>query len=327
MHIILLILKIIGLILLGILGLLVLILLLLLLSPLGYSGTGCYHSDGKKKLLGNFHYLFHALKLDLMWDGEKVKFRIKLLGFNLKKGSTSLGSDASEHEEDAADDDFFHETILDDNSSASTLFDEMEAAQNLTASEDTSASDAGDVTSEVYESENTDASPSQYSETDAEGNAAESESISQTESQTQRDEEKKKPFDKLKELAEKGKTVYELITKPSMVKLRNKLIRRVVRLVKHILPGDLQMKGEFGLEDPAAMGKIMEVYAWLYAFLGEHFDISTDFERQHIDVKGRLKGRIVPIYILHQILCMAIALLLQKDARKFIFGKLFHKNG
>ncbi len=98
-----------------------------------------------------------------------------------------------------------------------------------------------------------------------------------------------------------------------------------MKILKHVLPRKLDVKGEFGLDDPATMGKIMEVYAFLYAFWGDHFELYTDFEREHIDVKGRIKGHLVPIYLVHQVLCMAIALLLQKDVRTFVFGKLFHK--
>lgn len=336
MHIVLLILKIIGMILLGILGLIFLLLLILLCSPLGYSATGCYHSDGNKKLLGNFHYLFHALKIDVMWDGEKVKFRCKLFWFTLKKGATKLGKNGDEEDSESMEDELFHETSLSDpitweegsvsaqtpdNHAHEVADDEGysvdDKTQSMSVLEDPSHEEVDQTTNSHFPYD--DPTPDQTGISNPDPVIFSSDEASAGE------DEKKGPLDKLNQLIDKVRKGYELITKPSMIKLRNKLIRRVIKLLKHILPRDLSVKGEFGLDDPATMGKIMEVYAFLYAFWGDHFDLSTDFEREHIDVKGRIRGHLVPAYLLHQIIMMGLAILWQKDLRKLIFRKLFHK--
>lgn len=70
------------------------------------------------------------------------------------------------------------------------------------------------------------------------------------------------------------------------------VLGKVKHIFKHILPTKCQITLEIGTGDPASTGDILAYYGMFYPLLGNVIQINPDFERQILDGKFFLKGRI-----------------------------------
>lgn len=88
------------------------------------------------------------------------------------------------------------------------------------------------------------------------------------------------------------------------------------RLLKGVLPGDFFLKGTFGTGDPASTGYLLAAAGVLKARFGSHIQIKGDFSKATAeDIEIRVKGRIVPAYLLWA----ALAFLLAKPVRRALW--------
>lgn len=88
------------------------------------------------------------------------------------------------------------------------------------------------------------------------------------------------------------------------------------RLLKGILPGNLSIKGTFGTGDPTTTGYLLAAAGILTARFGNDIQVKGDFSKAAAeDVEIRIKGRIVPAFLLWAVL----AFLLTKPVRRALW--------
>lgn len=147
---------------------------------------------------------------------------------------------------------------------------------------------------------------------------------SETSNNTTKDKKKKTFFHKQKSKENKNKEkknsfdikyFYNEIWKKEETQItfwraKNKLLK----VIKSVLPRKWYLKGELGFEDPAATGRFMAIRGILYPVLGNAIQITPNFERKIIDIKGKLKGHIR----LGNLCWQMISLLLNKHTFAFI---------
>lgn len=89
----------------------------------------------------------------------------------------------------------------------------------------------------------------------------------------------------------------------------------IKRMAKGILPGHLIIKGTFGTGDPVWTGYLLAMAGILKGKFGEDLEIKGDFAKATAEnVVVRVKGKIVPGYLLYSTLAFALA----KPVRRFI---------
>lgn len=89
----------------------------------------------------------------------------------------------------------------------------------------------------------------------------------------------------------------------------------IKRMAKGILPGHLIIKGTFGTGDPVWTGYLLAMAGILKGKFGEDLEIKGDFAKATAEnVVVRVKGKIVPGYLLYSTLAFALA----KPVRRLI---------
>ena len=67
---------------------------------------------------------------------------------------------------------------------------------------------------------------------------------------------------------------------------------QTIALLNGIKPKKLRGNLVIGTGDPASTGQILAVYGMLYPVIGDHINITPDFERQIVEGNLLIKGRI-----------------------------------
>lgn len=98
---------------------------------------------------------------------------------------------------------------------------------------------------------------------------------------------------------------------------------RIKRMLKHILPRQLEGRVEFGSEDPSQTGMIYGAYAAMYPKVGDRFSFTPSFEEKKLNGEVSLKGKIVLGYLLLQVL----AIIANRNTITVIRGFLKLKGG
>ena len=89
----------------------------------------------------------------------------------------------------------------------------------------------------------------------------------------------------------------------------------IKRMAKGILPGHLIIKGTFGTGDPVWTGYLLAMAGILKGKFGEDLEIKGDFAKAAAEnIVVRVKGKIVPGYLLYSTLAFALA----KPVRRLI---------
>lgn len=89
----------------------------------------------------------------------------------------------------------------------------------------------------------------------------------------------------------------------------------IKRMAKGILPGNLIIKGTFGTGDPVWTGYLLAIAGILKGKFGEDLEIKGDFAKATAEnIALRVKGKIVPGYLLYSTLAFALA----KPVRRLI---------
>lgn len=110
--------------------------------------------------------------------------------------------------------------------------------------------------------------------------------------------------------------VSEIIHMEGKKEILSALGKMLKRLLKGVLPGNLFLKGTFGTGDPASTGYVLAAAGVLTARFGSDIQIKGDFSKAAAeDVEIRIKGRIVPAYLLWA----ALAFLLAKPVRRALW--------
>ena len=87
---------------------------------------------------------------------------------------------------------------------------------------------------------------------------------------------------------------------------RKKLISAAVRLIKSIFrsvkPKDFYLSGKLGLSDPSLTGRIVGAAWSLNGVLNKRIEVQAVFDREVIEGETRIKGYIVPAFLMFYIL-------------------------
>jgi len=109
-----------------------------------------------------------------------------------------------------------------------------------------------------------------------------------------------------------GKLIYER-------NLSEKELDELFSIFSYIRPRKFQADLTIGMDDPAAMGKILSYYGMLYPLIGSCVNVIPDFERKRMEGTVFIKGKIR----LFNFIKAALRIYFNKDIRKLL--KLFKK--
>lgn len=118
--------------------------------------------------------------------------------------------------------------------------------------------------------------------------------------------------DKINQITEKKDKISDFLTdemhKNAFLKLKNEAFH----LLKILKPKKIQGEITFGFEDPSLTGRILAWISMIYPWIGEHTDITPDFEHRTLSGDLRIRGRLYVITLV----VTAIRLILSKAVRR-----------
>ncbi len=118
--------------------------------------------------------------------------------------------------------------------------------------------------------------------------------------------------DKINEITEKKDKMSDFLTdethKNAFLKLKNKAFH----LLKKLKPKKIQGEITFGFEDPSLTGRLLAWISMIYPWIGEHTDITPDFEHRTLSGDLSIRGR---LYVITPVVT-AIRLILSKAVRR-----------
>lgn len=272
-------LTVIGFSLLGILLFILVLLLLILLSPIRYKGKGNV-LDSNVSFDVHLTYLLHIFSLSYSY-GKDEPLTVRIFGFRLKdkekKTKSKQKSDKDTEELDFDKEDFEKEDFNKEDINKKDFNKEGLADSN-----------------------------------DEESNAMNSNPALNTKSSEVKSEDLKKTgvYDKIKK--------YLNIINSNLFKRTFKTSKKkLIKILKKILPRKLLIEGIVGFDDPATTGNLLMITSVLYPVIHKHIHIYGDFNNKVIDIKGSFKGHIT----LLSLLITAGSFYFDKNIRKLI--KLF----
>ena len=340
LHIVITILKILGSVLLVILAILAVLLLLVLTalaSPIRYHlKSGCH---GTLQMTGRITWLFRIFGISIKYMDEKMDVRISVFGHVLgrgrktssdqrkkrnKKQETSDDSEivfsvteAETYPSDPEDTDRFSENntvIPDENSAEHTLWN-TDPEESISLNTDSGEPIHLNTDSDEPVHLNTDSDEPILLNTDSEEPDLQDD-ISAFELEESIQESPEGRTEK-KGILDIVKKVISFLQMPSVKKLVKKLFRSLKKIIRHLLPDELRIRGSIGLDDPAQTGRVMEAAAVLYAFYPDHIQITPSFDEKVLEGEAELKGKIALLYLLIKGIGMALSVLLNKECRGF----------
>lgn len=101
----------------------------------------------------------------------------------------------------------------------------------------------------------------------------------------------------------------------------NAIKTNLVKLIRHIFPREISGRFVFGFEDPYYTGKLLELFALLYAGAGDSLYVEPVWEKHRFEADLKFSGRMWALYVL----IIFLKLILNKDfkefRRKYLYGK------
>lgn len=80
--------------------------------------------------------------------------------------------------------------------------------------------------------------------------------------------------------------------------------KRILLLIKHILPKKMKVVIDFGFDDPSTTGYTLALYGMLPPSVGKKIILHPDFDKQMFVCDFNLKGAVNAFSLLHQLLCI-----------------------
>lgn len=122
-------------------------------------------------------------------------------------------------------------------------------------------------------------------------------------------------FKKRDEIHKKISYYYELWNRDATQAVYKNCKGRLAKLFKHLKPKKFQIWLQVGMDDPATTGMIMGIWGMLYPIIGGTIHINPEFEKQVLEGRFLLKGRIR----VFSVLITALQFYRDKDLKKLIF--------
>lgn len=279
------ILSILGIILLVLLGTVLTAALLVLFVPVVYRGSGSAHA-GEYQVCLRFRWLFGLVRGKFTYP-EDGTLRIKALWLTLYD-SGGKGRDTGPAEEEKQ-------------ASKPVTENGTEAA----AADAEGAADAPEV-SQIAEGAAAEAAPDKAGEADGAevSQKAAEPAQNRTEEQDQKPERLEGLCAKLSALKKKLHPYLEIVRDEDNQMLVRHLLGRLSRILKSIRPRILRLEALIGLGEPDTTGYVYGVCWAIKPFLGRkcRIAITPDFERQILEGEIFLRGHIMGVVLLHNII-------------------------
>lgn len=334
------ILKIIGLVLLGIIGLVLLAAGLVLFVPVRYKLHGIKNEE-TMSVDGEVHWLLKLVSIKVHYDkgGLRKQGRIAFFKF-LKDDEPEAGAkDEPKAEpepepkgepkaETEAEPNI--ELVEHKNTPESAEQEEHKGAVVSEEEKHVACEDIISLESEADSSES-DKNAAESADSDVSSEKAEETSETEEHSETEDSDRKKERRKKVRKEKSKEltfiKRLKNLFVNRDYVSLAiekkrpaiDKALKRVGKIITHILPRKVYGRLEFGFDDPSTTGKVLGVIAVLYGRMGEVFKVYPDFQQQVLDCDIKIKGKIR----IFTVLLLAALVYFNRDLRK-LFKYLKH---
>ena len=117
--------------------------------------------------------------------------------------------------------------------------------------------------------------------------------------------------DKINEITEKKDKITDFLTDETHKNAFLKLKNEAFHLLKKLKPKKIQGDITFGFEDPSLTGRLLAWISMIYPWIGEHTDITPDFEHRTLSGDLSIRGR---LYVITPVVT-AIRLILSKAVR------------
>lgn len=118
--------------------------------------------------------------------------------------------------------------------------------------------------------------------------------------------------DKINEITEKKDKIGDFLTDETHKNAFLKLKNEAFHLLKKLKPKKIQGEITFGFEDPSLTGRLLAWISMIYPWIGEHTDITPDFEHRTLSGDLSIRGR---LYVITPVVT-AIRLILSKAVRR-----------
>lgn len=118
--------------------------------------------------------------------------------------------------------------------------------------------------------------------------------------------------DKINQITEKKDKISDFLTNETHKNAFLKLKNEAFHLLKKLKPKKIQGEITFGFEDPSLTGRLLAWISMIYPWIGEHTDITPDFEHRTLSGDLSIRGR---LYVITPVVT-AIRLILSKAVRR-----------
>lgn len=330
LHIVLLILKIIGIILAVILGILVLLICIILFTPVRYQVNA--QGDGEIshiKVSARITWLLRLLQIDVRYENQALRHSVRAAWkkFGAKESREKNGETDEESNETAIE-------ITEENpekNEEKPKIPERNEAETPEIRNDSKAPEARksqntqegfNKTSEKNEEKRTEAQKDMEKEfTEGEEGIKEEHSSAPKDSIFRKaDRIFKKIRNQINDLSEKKDKVTDFIQEEAHKTAFFKIKDEIFRYLKKLKPKKFLAKVQYGFEDPCLTGQVLAGLSIVYPFLGEHVQITPDFEHQIFKGRVMMKGNIYAAHVagvlIRLVLCKEIRQSF-KDVRAF----------
>lgn len=120
--------------------------------------------------------------------------------------------------------------------------------------------------------------------------------------------------DKIREIFGKKDRVAAFIKDETHLGALRKGKQEVFKLFRRLSPKILAADIHYGFEDPCLTGQVLAVLGALYPLIGEHTEITPDFQEKVLEGRLKIRGR---IYVVHLVM-LAVNMLLCREVRQTI---------
>lgn len=308
LHILFLILKIIGIILAVILGLILLVICMVLFVPICYRAD--LHGSGNARELtahAKVSWLFGLIKAVFALENGKTDLSVRIAWKKL--GDSNPVEDKAE---DRAEEKPTPEK--------KAVMQEKQVIQGEEKQDDTTnritdkwVEDESEKTEKTEQSAKIHPESTEKKQRKKKDRKEDSDSASKIEQITEKIKCTYHKFcDKINEITEKKDKISDFLTDETHKKAFLKLKNEAFHLLKKLKPKKIQGEITFGFEDPSLTGRLLAWISMIYPWIGEHTDITPDFEHRTLSGDLSIRGR---LYVITPVVT-AIRLILSKAVRR-----------
>ena len=305
LHILFLILKIIGIILAVILGLILLVICIVLFVPICYRAD--LHGSGNARELtahAKVSWLFGLIKAVFVLENGKTDLSVRIAWKKLGD-SEPVGDKAKDRAEEKPKPE--KKAVMQENQTIQKEEKQDDTTNRIT---DKSVEDESEKTEKPAKTHPESTEKKQRKKKDRK---EDSDSASKIEQITEKIKCTYHKFcDKINEITEKKDKISDFLTDETHKNAFLKLKNEAFHLLKKLKPKKIQGEITFGFEDPSLTGRLLAWISMIYPWIGEHTDITPDFEHRTLSGDLSIRGR---LYVITPVVT-AIRLILSKAVRR-----------